>query len=124
MFQSTLDFQQKLRRPTLAVLFLIVVFALACVYGHAQATQGAIIGSVKDAAGSVIPNTTVTLTNTDEGALRTVKSNSVGDYRFLDVKEGHYSLQVEAPGFEKWSATRSEERRVGKECRSRWSPYH
>src|SRR3989441_12884951 len=23
-----------------------------------------------------------------------------------------------------WSGTRSEERRVGKECRSRWSPYH
>src|SRR2546425_10337190 len=25
---------------------------------------------------------------------------------------------------EEWSALRSEERRVGKECRSRWSPYH
>src|SRR2546426_6628906 len=23
-----------------------------------------------------------------------------------------------------WTLTRSEERRVGKECRSRWSPYH
>src|SRR2546430_11454381 len=23
-----------------------------------------------------------------------------------------------------WSSSRSEERRVGKECRSRWSPYH
>ena len=23
-----------------------------------------------------------------------------------------------------WDLTRSEERRVGKECRSRWSPYH
>src|SRR3712207_7796114 len=23
-----------------------------------------------------------------------------------------------------WAKTRSEERRVGKECRSRWSPYH
>ena len=23
-----------------------------------------------------------------------------------------------------WYTTRSEERRVGKECRSRWSPYH
>src|SRR2546421_4166801 len=23
-----------------------------------------------------------------------------------------------------WPETRSEERRVGKECRSRWSPYH
>ena len=26
--------------------------------------------------------------------------------------------------FEKRAALRSEERRVGKECRSRWSPYH
>ena len=23
-----------------------------------------------------------------------------------------------------WGSKRSEERRVGKECRSRWSPYH
>ena len=28
------------------------------------------------------------------------------------------------PGFLKTTAERSEERRVGKECRSRWSPYH
>ena len=25
---------------------------------------------------------------------------------------------------EGWAKLRSEERRVGKECRSRWSPYH
>src|SRR5256885_14925633 len=25
---------------------------------------------------------------------------------------------------QRWTAMRSEERRVGKECRSRWSPYH
>ena len=25
---------------------------------------------------------------------------------------------------DEWGVTRSEERRVGKECRSRWSPYH
>ena len=29
--------------------------------------------------------------------------------------------ELESPLFDK---TRSEERRVGKECRSRWSPYH
>ena len=28
------------------------------------------------------------------------------------------------PGLGKTTAERSEERRVGKECRSRWSPYH
>ena len=27
-------------------------------------------------------------------------------------------------GWSKSQSTRSEERRVGKECRSRWSPYH
>ena len=27
-------------------------------------------------------------------------------------------------GFTMWLTTRSEERRGGKECRSRWSPYH
>ena len=31
----------------------------------------------------------------------------------------HFQLVME-----KASAERSEERRVGKECRSRWSPYH
>ena len=35
----------------------------------------------------------------------------------LHVKEGDF-LAIMGP------TTRSEERRVGKECRSRWSPYH
>jgi len=33
------------------------------------------------------------------------------------------SIQLANGGWA-WSASRSEERRVGKECRSRWSPYH
>src|SRR3989449_11372499 len=33
-------------------------------------------------------------------------------------------LLVHAVGVVKWRLMRSEERRVGKECRSRWSPYH
>src|SRR5476651_2740905 len=35
------------------------------------------------------------------------------------------SARAAAAKYRKWSTTkRSEERRVGKECRSRWSPYH
>ena len=37
-----------------------------------------------------------------------------GDTYRIREKKGKYYLQVK----------RSEERRVGKECRSRWSPYH
>src|SRR5256885_17006597 len=36
------------------------------------------------------------------------------------------NLRERVPNSDKavWSVHRSEERRVGKECRSRWSPYH
>ena len=36
----------------------------------------------------------------------------------------HYTLSGSVAGGIPFSAPRSEERRVGKECRSRWSPYH
>ena len=37
-------------------------------------------------------------------------------------KVGMYGVSYS--GMSQWTAARSEERRVGKECRSRWSPYH
>ena len=40
------------------------------------------------------------------------------------VKEGlHQYYEIESTT-DSFSLNRSEERRVGKECRSRWSPYH
>jgi len=33
-------------------------------------------------------------------------------------------LRTNTPVEIRWARIRSEERRVGKECRSRWSPYH
>ena len=40
----------------------------------------------------------------------------------------HWTAEVDIAlrenGFVQYSYYRSEERRVGKECRSRWSPYH
>ena len=40
-----------------------------------------------------------------------------------DLKEDFFRLDGAWASFELMSI-RSEERRVGKECRSRWSPYH
>src|SRR5256885_8607657 len=39
-----------------------------------------------------------------------------------DALEVRHGLSSELDAM--WSYVRSEERRVGKECRSRWSPYH
>src|SRR2546423_6395974 len=46
------------------------------------------------------------------------------DDRIPRAATQHVGDVVEAAGPPAWSDHRSEERRVGKECRSRWSPYH
>ena len=40
------------------------------------------------------------------------------------AQKGEKTLTVEVSNEWTQNKTRSEERRVGKECRSRWSPYH
>jgi len=94
--------QHTMRRAAILMALLLV---LTVSQVRAQSTQGSIIGSVKDTAGAVVPGATVTLTNTDEGAIRTTTSNGVGDFHFQDVKAGHYSVEVSAPSFEKWAVT-------------------
>src|SRR5260221_6608944 len=37
---------------------------------------------------------------------------------------GHVDAIDPLTGKQRWRVPRSEERRVGEECRSRWSPYH
>jgi hypothetical protein len=83
---------------------LLLAFVLTVKPAHSQATQGSVAGTIRDPNGSVVANATVTLTNTEEGAQRTTKTNAVGDYQFIDVKAGQYQLDIEASGFEKWEA--------------------
>src|SRR5256885_3711409 len=44
----------------------------------------------------------------------------------LDLEDSPIASEGATPGGAQWryASARSEERRVGKECRSRWSPYH
>ena len=44
-------------------------------------------------------------------------------HRLVWQQDDRY-LWIEAWGENRLRVRRSEERRVGKECRSRWSPYH
>ena len=50
-------------------------------------------------------------------ALANVKIGNFVTIRNVRIKKDDYGFTVAMP-------KRSEERRVGKECRSRWSPYH
>jgi hypothetical protein len=82
--------------------FLAILLATLSMPSFGQSTQGSILGEVKDTSGAIVPAATVVLTNTDEGAVRTSTSNSAGIYQFQDVKSAHYTIEVTAPGFQKW----------------------
>ena len=58
------------------------------------------------------------------GFLFSKKSNNVGDYFLGGRGMGSWLTALSAQASDMSSWLRSEERRVGKECRSRWSPYH
>src|SRR5258708_9007052 len=48
----------------------------------------------------------------------------ISDTTSVDVPGAAYCVEWFAEAIDKVGGERSEERRVGKECRSRWSPYH
>ena len=51
-----------------------------------------------------------------------ISLSSLSDLR--EIEELVQNSRLSKHEFQRNKTTRSEERRVGKECRSRWSPYH
>ena len=58
-----------------------------------------------------------------DDALDILKFDGAVQDTLAELRE-KWGAQVPALLDERFDAVRSEERRVGKECRSRWSPYH
>ncbi len=89
-------------RAGIVVLWMSLVFfftPLCCRVATAQMDQGTITGLVEDSFGAIIPNASVTLTNTDIGLVLQTKSDGSGFYNFSPIKIGHYSVSASAPGF-------------------------
>ena len=74
-------------------------------YAQAQAANGNIEGTVRDAGGGVLPGVTVTVTNTDTGASRVAVTNDQGVYRALLLPLGAYTVSAELEGFRKYEQT-------------------
>src|ERR1700691_5553169 len=87
------------RNARWAGLLLIAFFFLVCGNGRAQ-TTGTLLGTVSDQNGAVIPSASVHVTNADTGFSTTGLSNSEGSYLIPLLPIGHYSISVEAKGFQ------------------------
>ena len=84
---------------SLAVWALVIL--CLCTVCMAQVTTGTIEGTVRDASGAVVPNATVTVTDTGKGTTLTKQSDSDGNYFVPNLLPGTYNLSVESQGFKK-----------------------
>jgi hypothetical protein len=81
---------------TAALTFLLVAASTA---GHAQSTSGTVTGTIHDSSGGVIADAQVRLINTQTGVIQKTATGSTGDYQFLIVPPGLYSVEAESKGF-------------------------
>ncbi len=81
---------------TLTILFGVVLLLPGLLFG--QAISGDLTGVVKDATGAYVSEADVTVTNLGTGFKQTLKSNPQGEYHFVNLPVGHYSVDVSAPG--------------------------
>jgi hypothetical protein len=80
-----------------ATLLLLLVLPAA---SWGQRSAAAINGTVRDPSGAVIPQATITLTNTETNVARTGVTDSAGEYIITAIPPGTYVLRVQKQGFE------------------------
>lgn len=76
----------------------LVVFALAVIV-HAQTNTTGLSGLVSDPSGAVIPGATVTIVVAATGFTKTDHTSAKGEYSFLQIPPGTYTITAQAPGF-------------------------
>src|SRR4051812_15323835 len=80
-------------------LRLLLLSLLATLCAFAQFDSATVLGTVHDPSGAVVANAKITLRNVNTAVTATSVSNSDGNYEFLTVKIGDYTVSAQAPGF-------------------------
>jgi outer membrane receptor protein involved in Fe transport len=84
-------------RGAFRLLLCAALLALCASLGLAQEVNGSIQGTVKDPSGAVVPNATVTATNTQRSW--TATTNEGGIYNFAALPPGIYTVSATGTGF-------------------------
>src|ERR1035437_2034967 len=88
-----------------AWLLIVSLLSFSVNWAIAQVDTGAILGTVRDQTGAVIPGVRVTLTNEETGASTATASGNDGSYRFTPVRIGIYRVTAEIKDFQTSSHT-------------------
>ena len=93
----------KLRKPFLFSLIALWLISTSFVFSQTSSTS--LRGTVSDPSGSVVEGATVVLENRESNLKRTVTTGAQGEYQFLFLSPGTYSLVVTTAGFERYQQT-------------------
>ena len=85
-----------------AVLIFSLAFLFAVTCAWAQTGTTSLRGAVTDRTGAAITNAKVTLDNIGQGLKRETSTDRGGEYEFLALPPGTYSLTVELAGFRRF----------------------
>jgi len=83
-------------------LAVVIVLTFSLQTARAQSVYGTIAGTVTDASGATIADTTVTLTNLGTSEKHTMQSSASGEYTFVNILPGRYRIEGEKNGFKKF----------------------
>jgi hypothetical protein len=75
----------------------LALFSASCLLAQVSAV---ISGTVTDQLGAVVPDATVTSTNTETGAVRETTADGGGHYQISSLPVGPYEVRVKKPGFQ------------------------
>ena len=77
----------------------LVILLISGLPAAAQEVTARLAGTVRDPAGAVVPGAALSATNVSTGVVTKTTSDATGDYVFLQLAPGTYSLTVEQKGF-------------------------
>jgi outer membrane receptor protein involved in Fe transport len=80
---------------------LLALFALCCAASAQAQFRAGVQGTVTDPAGAVVPEASLTLTNTETNRSQQATSSDEGFYSFSNLAPGRYTLTAEKAGFKK-----------------------
>ena len=85
----------------LSAFVLALMLLMAFHPAEAQVLTGTLTGTISDPTDAVVPNVTVTATDTGSGRVYTEKTNSSGVYTFTNLPNSNYKISASAGGFAK-----------------------
>ena len=84
------------------LLYILAIAIFSSLNISAQQITGSIRGTVVDPSGGVVLGASVNAKQDETGLTRTAMTDRTGTYVLLELPVGHYQLQVEAKGFQRY----------------------